>query len=211
MNMAIKKTWLSILITIVITSNFFATCKKEECIGNTYQLKESWKIFPQKDSINIGDTLIFTSIISNMPLDYNSNKVINFTGNALIGTSFITRQIIGLNNLRDAVDSFDYFVIDGKLDANSNVPKRTKDLYWIENSGFYKAKFGIIARKKGNYSFTLPDALAKLSKNNNCSDGAGIILSNTNSNNNAYLSHPYYDLNYVPGTDSAHIFCIRVK
>ncbi len=210
--MGIKLKLLPILITIVVIANIFATCKKSECISNSYQLKETWKIMPEIDSVNIGDTLKFSSIISNTPFDYNTNKLINFRGNAIIGTTLAIRYIAGGNSLIDAVDSFDYFLISGKLEDHSTNPKRLKDLYWIEKNNMYSAEFGIIPRKKGNYMVTLPDALGKLIISQNCGNGASIYLSNSNINNNAYLSKPYYSSTpSIPKEDSSHMYCIRVK
>ncbi len=206
-----KKIWVSILITIGISFSILSTCKKSECISNSYLFKESWKILPQKDSINVGDTLFFVSKISNPTFDYNSMKTVSLSDDALIGTPFSIRSIIGLNNLKSAIDSFDYFLKEGRFKNNDLDPKQIKDILWLPVNNEYKIEIGLIARKRGNYSITLPDAIGKLSNSNNCSNGATIILSNANGNNNAYLSHPYYGLNYVPGTDSAHVFCIRVK
>ena len=212
-NMGIKQPFFYFAIFIVLFSFLFATCKKNkgECIGNAYKLKETWNILPQRDSINIGDTIIFSSSFSNSPFDYNSNTNVNFSGNALIGTPFSMRIVKGLGDLRPAIDSFSFFLLEGRFEDNDRQPTQIKDIFWTESNGQYKIKIGIVARKKGDYSITIPDAIGRLNKGNECESGAGIILSNSNIKNNAYLSHPYYGLSYVPGTDSTHIFCIRVK
>lgn len=211
--MDIKKNFIPIILFIVSFSFLFATCKKHkgECIGNAYSLKEKWNILPEKDSINVGDTLIFTSTFSNRPYDFNSSTNVDFSGSALVGTSFFIRSINGFNNLKDAVDSFDFFTISGKLEQNSSAPKRTKDIFWLEENNMYKIKFGMIAKKRGDYSFVSPNATGKLNKQNTCESGAGIILNNSNIKNNAYLFYPYYGGPFIPLDDSAHLFCIRVK
>ena len=212
-NTIIKKPFFSIVLLFVMFSFLFATCKKNkgECIGNAYKLKETWNLLPQRDSINIGDTLIFSSNFSNQPFDYNTNKNVDFSGNAVIGTSFAVRSIIGYNNLKDAVDSFDFFSVSGKIDPNTVAPKRIKDLYWLEENNMYKIKFGMVAKKRGDYSFTVPNGLGRLNKNNECESGAGIFLNNSNAKNNMYLFYPYYGGAFVPENDSTHNFCIRVK
>lgn len=208
--MGIKETFYLVAV-LTISSNLFASCKKNECIGNAYQLKETWSITPQKDSINIGDTLIFNSQFSNHPFDYNSNKNVDFSGNASIGTPFDLRIIKGLNDLRPAIDSFTFFILTGSIKPNDRVPHQIKDIEWGENNGIYQIKFGLIAQKKGDYAFTLPDAIGRLKKTKECEDGAGVALTNSNLKNNAYLLRPYYSYPNVPADDSAHIFCIRVK
>ena len=212
-NTGIKKPFFYVPIFLVLSSFLFATCKKNkgECIGNAYALKETWNVLPQKDSINIGDTLIFSSSFSNRPFDFNTNTNVNFSGDALVGTSFSIRIVKGYNDLRPAIDSFSLFLLEGRYNDNDLKPTQIKDIFWTESNNRYKIKIGIIARKKGDYSITISDAIGRLKKSNECENGAGIILSNSNIKNNAYLSHPYYGLPYVPGTDSTHIFCIRVK
>lgn len=211
--MGFKKQCKYIFVLIITFPFLFATCKKDngECIRNSYSFKEKWIISPQRDSIAIGDTILFSSKISTHPFDYNTNAQIDFSNNALIGTSLSIRSIKGYNNVKDAVDSFSLFTVDGRFNYNMSLPGRILDIYWLAVNEFYEIKIGIIAKKKGDYSITLSDALGKLNNNNSCESGAGIILANNNNNNNAYLSHPYYGLPYVPGTDSTHIFCIRVK
>lgn len=194
-------------------SFLFATCKKNkgECIGNAYKLKETWNVLPQRDSVNIGDTLFFSSSFSNMPFDYNTNTNVDFSGNALIGTPFSIRSIKGFNNLKPAIDSFSYFLLEGSYKDGDLSPNEIKSIFWIESNNQYKIKIGIIARRKGDYMVTIPDAIGRLKKENECESGAGITLSNSNSKNNAYLSRPYYSLPSVPLNDSIHMFCIRVK
>lgn len=210
--MGIRKNCFYILIYSIIFSFCFATCKKKkgECIGNAYQLRETWNILPQRDSINIGDTLVFSSSFSNRPFDYNTNSNVDFSGNALIGTPFSVRVVKGLGDLRHAIDSFSFFLLEGRYKDNDLQPTQIKDIFWTESNNNYKIKIGIIVRKKGDYLITIPNAIGKLNKANECESGAGIILSNNNLNNNAYLFRPYYGGN-VPSKDSSIIFCIKVK
>jgi hypothetical protein len=212
-NTDFKKNPFYILLIVSSFLLLFATCKKNrsECIGNSYSLREKWNIYSQKDSINIGDTLIFSSLFSNHPFDYNSNVNVDFSGGALVGTPFDLRIVKGFNDLRPAIDSFSFFLLDGRYKDNDLKPNQIKDIFWLESNNNYSIKIRLIANKKGDYVFTLPDAIGKLSKVNDCQSGAGIFLTNNNSKNNAYLLLPYYSLPAVPSNDSAHIFCIRVK
>jgi hypothetical protein len=211
-NMVSSLRLIKTVLFIIPFFFIFSTCKKNkgECIGNAYQLKEAWNIFPQKDSINIGDTLIFSSNFSNKPLDYNSNTNVDFSGNALIGTSFSFRLIKGYNDLVPSVDSFSFFTLDGRFKDNDVKPNQVKDIFWFETNSQYKIKIGIIARKRGDYLFTITNAIGKLKKTNECENSAGITLTNNNSSNNAYLFRPYYGGN-VPSRDSLITYCVRVR
>lgn len=213
MNMDFNKNPLNTLLFVLPFIFLFATCKKNkgECIGNAYSLKETWNVLPQRDSINIGDTLIFSSSFSNNPFDYKTNTNVDFSGNAVIGTSFSIRIVKGFGDLRPSIDSFTLFSLEGTMKANDISPNQIKDIRWIEYNNFYSSKIGIIAKRKGDYCITVSDAFGRLNKTNECESGAGIYLSNKSVKNNAYLLRPYYSLPNVPADDSAHIFCIRVK
>ena len=211
-NTIIKQHFINIILFFVPFSFLFATCKKNkgECIGNAYKLKETWNILPQRDSINTGDTIIFSSSFSNRPFDYNSNTNVDFSGNALVGSPFSIRSIMGYNSLKPAIDSFSFFLLEGGYKDGDLSSNEIKSIFWTETFNQYKIKIGIIARKKGDYVITIPDAIGRLNKQNECESGAGITLSNSNVKNNAYLFRPYYG-GIVPSRDSSYIFCIRVK
>ncbi|MCY7293215.1 MAG: hypothetical protein LH615_13640, partial [Ferruginibacter sp.] len=121
---------------------FFGSCKKNkgECLGNAYSLKETWKITPEKDSIYVGDTIVFSSTFANNPFDYNTNKNVNFSGNALIGTGLSISRINGYNGFQPALDSFMLYTLEGKFQNNDIQPNRIKDIFWLEIGSFYSIK-----------------------------------------------------------------------
>lgn len=210
-NMGINKNIYYFLI-LISPYFLFGSCKKNkgECLGSAYSLKESWNISPQKDSINVGDTLIFSSTISTNPFDYNSMKNVDFSTKTTMGTSLFLRSI-SLNNLKPAIDSFSFFILKGTIKPADFSANSTSYLQWSKENNTFELKFGIVAKKKGDYSFTLPDALGRVEISNLCESGINIYLTNSNVKNNAYLSRPYYSPSSVPSNDSLHMFCIRVK
>ncbi len=131
--MAIKKTWLSILITIVITTNIFSTCKKDNCISNAYFLKEKWTILPTIEIVSVGDTIIFESKISTTPFDYNTNSNVNFIGNALINSTFVVYVLnSNFTNPSAAVDSFNFINNIGKVETNTSTSPKSKNKFFMK-------------------------------------------------------------------------------
>jgi hypothetical protein len=212
-NMDFKRKYVYPFLILISFLFSFATCKKSkgDCIGNAYRIKQNWNILPQRDSISIGDTLFFTSYFLNNLLNYNNNSNFNIPANTTIGSSFGIRKIEGYNNLKDAVDSFNFVLTKGRLIENSISPKKIKDFYWLPYSDSFKISFTFIAKSKGDYLFTVPDGLGRFTIPNECENSINIDLNNVNFKNNAYQSHIYYGLTYTPVYDSLHNFCIRVK
>ncbi len=208
-----KKIWVSILITIVITLNIFSSCKKDNCISNAYQFREKWKILPEKDSINIGDTLIFLSKISNKPFDFNTNKNIDYSGNATINSTFgIYILKNGSNNFIGAVDSFKFINIKGKLVTDPNIsPSNLKQTFHDEYQGEYIIECLIIAQKKGIYLFGLSDGISVRKSSTICKDGASIQFTNSNVNNHIYFEEQFYGTTNIPESDRTHGYAFKVK
>jgi len=195
-----------LLIFIISTTCLFPTCKKGEVINEsyTYNFKANWSITPERDSINVGDTLTIESTFSNYPFDYNTNLNVDFSGNALIGTSLTLRAIKGFNNAPPAIDSFSFISLIGKCETDFQF-SYIKQIYWQEINNTYSVKVKIIALKKGIFFISIIDALAKNKKNS-----ASVLLSNNNIKNNSYYLESYYGT-ILPEKDKKYVYCFKVR
>lgn len=204
---------LSLLIGLFISCTLLAACKKDECVTNSFTLKETWKILPEKDSINVGDTLTFLSQFSNHPFDYNSNKNVDFSSNAIINSTlgvYVLRP--GGTNLVAAIDSFKFLSVLGKIETNASLgADHIKQIFYQEANGNYIINFQIIALKKGIYSLGFSDGIATRNKSTNCDDKAGIVFSNNNANNHIYYLKQFYGTTNLPAGESEHGYCFKVK
>jgi len=208
-----KTKFLSLLITLGIITSMMATCKKNECVGNSYSLKETWNITIEKDSIGVGDTLTFLSKFPNKPFDYNINANIDFSGDALINTTFGVYVLkTGSVNMTSAIDSFRFLPILGRVETDPTTnPSALKQVFHQEYGTDYILKFQIIALKKGIYTFGLSDGLAKRKRANSCDDGAGILFTNSNLNNHIYFQEQFYGTTNIPNSNRTHSYCFKVK
>lgn len=211
--MVTKSKILSLLITLGIITSMMATCKKNECVGNSYSLQETWNITVEKDSISVGDTLTFLSKFSNKPFDYKINANIDFSGDALVNTTFGVYELKGgSSNMTSAIDSFKFLPILGRVETDPTTnPSALKQVFHEEFGTDYVLKFQIIALKKGIYTLGLSDGLAKRKRNNSCDDGAGIQYANSNTNNHIYFQEQFYGTTNIPANNRTHSYCFKVK
>ncbi len=210
--MDIKVVISKIFFGVVIIAFFcFCGCKKP-CRKNNYNFKGTGLFSPEKDSIKIGDTLFFSSIINNQLRDTSSNHVIDYSS----ATNFATQINFDVASLADilngAVDSFAFVIGKGSVNTNSLSPHSAKTVSYIEENGNYKLSFGIVALKKGNYVITIID-IANSKKN--CSN-AYIALTVSNMDQHLYYLNAVYFPgspwgNSIPPIIQTHSYCFKVK
>lgn len=208
-----KTKFLSLLITLGIITSMMATCKKSECISNSYSLKESWSITPERDSINVGDTLNFISKFLIQPFDYNSNKNVNFGGGASVNTTLVIYCLRpNATNVLSGRDSFNFLELKGKVVSDPNpINNHIKQVYHEEVNNNYELNFKMVALKKGIFAIILSDGLAIKKNGTPCDDGAGILYTNANTNNHVYYQEQFYGTTNIPPSNRTHTYCFKVK
>ena len=189
---------------------FFNGCHKP-CQKNNYRFNGLGMFTPEKDSLQIGDTIWYNSSVPNQLMDNNLNQLIDYSG----ATNFRSQINFGLvsftNPTGGAVDSFVFIPIKGTISTNPLLPNAAKTVAYIEQNGKYELSFGFVAQKKGIYFVSVIDI------GNSKKDCSDAIISLTLSNIN---KHQYY-LNaiYFPGSpwgDSippivqTHSYCFKV-
>src|SRR4051812_41545035 len=92
----------------------YGTGCKKPCQDVLFEYNGSDIFYPEADSIKIGDTLYLSCIIRKSALASNLNKQENLGGNLIVSSvdSFA-------NSNRGAVQSFNYFNIQGQLYSDS--------------------------------------------------------------------------------------------
>lgn len=208
-----KRIHLWPVIIMVLSCILFLSCKKDECISNSYALQETWKVTPEKDSIIVGDTLYFVSQFSNKPFDYISNKSVDLSGSAIINTTlgvYVLKS--GASNFGSAIDSFQFIPVKGRVETAPNLaPDHIKQIYHEEFGGEYIISFKIIALKRGIYVFGFSDGLARRKNASSCEDGGGIGYVNSNANNHFYFVEQFYGTTNLPSGEREHSYSFKVK
>ncbi len=169
--MATKISTIFIFLAITITS-VFNSCGKN-IIGACHQsfaFSIDAKVYPDKDSVNVGDT-IFVEV--NFPItltDSSSGEIAHLDGASGVATDMGFEKLLSDSPivLDDAVHDFDFKLINGKeVSPKLHDTALIKSFYFEEANGMFLFKLAIIPKDTGTFTFNLgasPDAEEKNSR-----------------------------------------------
>lgn len=160
---------------------------------------------PEKDSIQVGDTLFFECTIPKLEEDIKTGMLINFSNLVNLGDNLVISDISKFSTHRNAADSFEFVSILGNIYTDQY---NAHQLNFVETDSSYIVKIGFIALKKGIYIFTLPDAPGVYRKNHiKCGRGNFRIL-NSNMDKHLYLFTEI--VGSLSNYDATHSYCVKV-
>ena len=197
-----------VLVNLIIIAS--ESCHKP-CNEPNYSFKVNESFFPQKDSINVGDTIFVLSSFNKELTDTTTKKVIDFSNAENLGTVLIISDITKFRDIqRGAIDSFSYFNLVGSIfTAPATDTLNVKQLIYTETSSIYDLKIGLIAKKAGIYIFTIPDNPDVFRKNQTKCGTANFEILNQNTQQHLYLFENI--LGSLSRYDSTHSYCVKVK
>ncbi len=196
------------VIFFAVIIGFFNGCHKP-CNLPNYTFLVNDHFTPEKDSIQIGDTLWLTCAISKTLVDINSQEKVNFPDAQNLGTNLIISDISKFNLQRGAVDSFAYVQIRGNIytDQTSN-PHGAKQIGFEEDANYYLLEVGLVAIKMGTYILTVPDNPYVFRKGMTKCGTASFQILNSNTNKHLYLFENIWG--QLSEYDSTHSYCFKV-
>lgn len=186
---------------------FFNSCHKP-CNLPNYVFSVNSIFFPEKDTINIGDTLWLTCTIPKTLIDINTQQQVEFSNAENLGSDLIISDISKFNLQRGAVDSFKYAQLHGTIytDLQAN-PQGVKQLSFEEKTNSYLLQVGLIAKKAGNYILTMPDNPSVFRKGRGKCGMASFKILNSNNNKHLYLFENMWRA--LSNYDKNHSYCLR--
>jgi hypothetical protein len=197
-----NRLFIIVIIFLIVSAD--SGCGKP-CHEPDYNFLISDSFLPEKDSINVGDTLFLICVVPKMETDTNTKMIINFSNLGNLGDNLVISDISKFKMQRNAADSFSYFNVYGKIYSDQY---GAKQLSFEETDSTYSLKVGLIALKAGLYIFTLPDAPGIYRKGHvKCGRGNFEIL-NSNIDKHLYLFENIWG--QLSTYDSAHSYCIKV-
>jgi hypothetical protein len=163
---------------------------------------------PERDSMNIRDTLFLNCEIPKMEKDINTGKVIDFSNLGNLGDNLVISDISKFRDAkREAADSFLYINIYGKIYSDNN---GAKQFQFMETDSSYRLKVGLILLKSGSYVFTIPDAIG-VYRNGHVKCGVGnYAVLNSNMKKHLYLFEDLWGP-IISVYDKNRSYCIKVK
>lgn len=199
----------TITIALVISLFISASCRKK-CISMHYNFAiDTTNIYPEFDSIAIGDTLFFSSKTSTQLTNLLDGKKIDYSKSPNFGSIIGFTELVGLSQTNASVDDFSIFPIKGKIYTDNNVPspETVKQVIFAEEGGEYLLSFGIIPKKKGIYTIgtaDLPDVVKDCNR-------SIITMKITNIDPHLhYISDIYYGGGPIDPLDATHSYCFKV-
>ncbi|MEJ7693185.1 hypothetical protein [Daejeonella sp.] len=179
----------SILACIVLLNS---GCPKS-CIEANYSFSVNAQVGPDRDSINVGDTIYITSSFPAKLIDQGTGAEINYTGAKKIGSTLgVGKLKLGSAIPVDAVFDFSYISIKGNVynDRGIASPDAVQQLIYQDSNNTYELKVGLIAKVKGTYALGIGNGLSVgRSGVKNCEKAAfDISLNKTNQHFNIYQS-----------------------
>jgi hypothetical protein len=188
----------------------YGNCSKNKgCLGtkNGYSFSMDSRLFPDSDSINIGDTLWLEIRGPVLMRDNLSGQMINYTNAANLGTVVALIELLGSSNFRGAFPDFNLFLKKGVNVPNPKDPMRLKEFSFAETNGEYIFLLGVIPQRTGIYRIGFENAANVYGENEGCiKSGFSFAIKNTN-------CHAYYNnQNFgITNTDSTRLYCFKVK
>lgn len=185
--MATKIFTVAILLITAMTT-IFSTCKKGGlgCANTVYNFKIAGKIYPDKDSIHVGDTVWLELNVPTSFTDITSNQIVDFSEAGNLGSAIGFGEYSVINNPIPAANSFIDVLVTGKEISNANTAQ-IREFLFEEKNNRYVFKLGIIPNENGIFGVGFSNAQNVYRNSDLCTKAFfKIILENT---------HQHYYLN----------------
>ncbi len=191
-----------------------AKCNKSpfDCANTVYNFELPLKVFPDKDSINIGDTIWLEINESSLIQDGPTGKMVDYSGTSNLGTALSFMEFTGGSfsnpGTEYAVSAFQFNLKSGSEIVHF-LPEKVKEFKFEEKQGNYTFKLAVIAKRKGIFAIGISNAANVYREKDKCSKAAfSIPLKETN--NHIYLLEQNRP-GYIPsGLELTNLYCFKV-
>ncbi len=159
------------VVVLIYATTVYSACKKNilGCTESNYSFKLDAQVYPDRDTINIGDTIWVEVNSPEVFTDQISNQQINFSNANNLGTDMGFGKLISVSPIQKAyaVNDFNFVLLEGKEITSPN-PQLIKEYLFSDINGRYKFKLGVIPKSSGTYSFNLGNAVHVYRNGNSC-------------------------------------------
>lgn len=208
-------TKLKILLVLVIVHllTSYMSCRKN-CAVTNFSFAITSQMYPDNDSINVGDT-IWVEVDAPVNLvDIKSGVETDYSGAVNLGNDIYLHKFDKVmpnaqNGLVEAAHTFRTHLVVGDSVTPKN-PSITRAFRFKEISGRYRFKVGLIPQEKGDFMIGIGSAAGVYRSHDQCSKADfSIAIAETN-------QHLYLYQNFRPGyefteAERLRTYCVRVQ
>jgi hypothetical protein len=186
--MAIKKTYLLFLVLLGTAGLHFQCNKKFGCAETVYSFGMGIKAYPDKDSINIGDTIWLEINEPTTLKDAISGAMIDYSKASNLGSA-IAFQSLSTSSGQftvNAAQKFNLLIVQGTETANVD-PTLIHEFLLAEVNNRYVFKIGAIPKETGIFRMIFSNASNVYRTSDKCTK-AGFSINFKNTNQHYYLN-----------------------
>jgi len=191
--MSTKKFDLLLIGIIGLISVQFQCNKRLDCANTVYSFELGVKAYPDKDSINVGDTIWLEINEPTTLKDAFTGQMIDYSGAANLSTTIGIAELISANTVETRGNTFfNFLVLNGteifRPDTNS-----FREYRFDEINNKYQFKIGVIPKKTGVYKLFVGSAANVYRAMDQCTR-ASFAINFTSTN-----QHLFYNEIVLPG------------
>ncbi|HYM94524.1 MAG TPA: hypothetical protein VET23_10320 [Chitinophagaceae bacterium] len=173
--MATKIFTVAMLFTISMAT-IFCTCKKGGLLGcpeSSYSFEIDARVYPDKDSINIGDTIWAEINAADVFVDRYSNQQISFSNAANMGTNMGFQRLVSDSptQVEGAVTKFKFLLVERTFVPNPHPAIEDtiiKNFIMKDINGKYLFRLAIIPQDTGTFRFNFGNFVGVYRNNQPC-------------------------------------------
>lgn len=208
------KVTVGLLLLHLFTS--YGSCAKKNCVDAQFGFAITNKIYPDNDSIQVGDTIWVEVDVPVKLSDLRTNKEVDYSGAMNLGTAVqflkLGKGNAQAGNATEAAVAFKTVLVLGDVVDNSGTPfsKKVKEFLFKEINGRYRFKVGFIALEMGDFVIGPGNAAGVARFSDKCTKASfNITIADTDQHLYLYQqSRPGYEISPY---ERSHMYCVRVK
>lgn len=190
-------------------ASIYATCHKHlDCRETVYNFEMGIKAYPDKDSINVGDTIWLEINEPTILKDVQTGNNVDFSGAANLGTAISFLKLIAVSVADDqAASKFKYVLIQGNEIPRADTLKY-REFNFNELNGFYRFKLGIIPKEQGVFKLFVSNATSVIRKHDNCTK-ASFEINFKETNQHFYFNEVSFPGIVLSGKNGVYLFKVK--
>lgn len=208
--MVTKSYQFTLTLYLIALISIYAQCNKPrlDCANTVYSFELGIKAYPDKDSINVGDTIWLEVNEPTTLKDGFTGQMINYSGAVNLGSAISFAKLIAPSVTDDQVAfNFKYVLIQGNELTRPDTAKY-REFKFDELNSYYKFKLGIIPKVQGIFKMFVSNAADVYRYNDKCTK-AGFAINFKETNQHFYFNEVSFPGIILSGKNGVYFFKVQ--